>query len=567
MGNTKEKLFDKPFLRSKIRSANTQNSERWLGYFLGPCLLYMCYYGIAGTYLTQFYTDVLHVTGVFLTMMPVFSKVIDAITNIVMGRIIDTTHTSQGKARPWVLASGFLIAISGILLYTVPRASYQIQIVWIIFSYNLFFALAFTIYNMSHTLMVPLSTRNTKQRDTLALLTSTGTTMIPGMLVTIIMPIMIASFGVGEDSQATWITMMSILSILAIPATLLEYYFTKERVTEEAMGTAEEENKISFQRQMKACIQDPYWLIVMGFWILYQIQQSLMSNSMIYYCNWVLGDSVSSGAGNQVLVNVIGQAPLGIGIVVLWPLVRKFGKRKVMMTGFGIAGIGCLLVMLSGSHLGAALGALTLRSIGIIPTYVLSAQLAEALDHIEWKNGFRADGFSASIYSIAITVCAGISQTILLAGINGLGYIAPDSADQIITQPTAIKVFFVICFVGVSFVVFLIGSLLMIPFDVEDKIPQISADLVKRRKAEAAARGEVYISPEEKAAIEQEEMDRIVEEKRIEELKETCARKGLSFEEEEAKYQAKLASRRAKEAEKEAKKKAKKAAGTAKKDK
>lgn len=53
------KLFESKFFDSKIKSANTQNSERWLGYFFGPCLLYMCYYGIAGTYLTQFYTVVL----------------------------------------------------------------------------------------------------------------------------------------------------------------------------------------------------------------------------------------------------------------------------------------------------------------------------------------------------------------------------------------------------------------------------------------------------------------------------------------------------------------------------
>lgn len=93
-----------------------------------------------------------------------------------------------------------------------PKAGYTVQIVWVIFSYNLFFALAFTIYNMSHTLMVPLSTRNTKQRDTLALLTSTGTNMIPGMLVTIIMPLLISSFGVGENARGTWLTMRMKLS-------------------------------------------------------------------------------------------------------------------------------------------------------------------------------------------------------------------------------------------------------------------------------------------------------------------------------------------------------------------
>ena len=550
------KLFESKFFDSKIKSANTQNSERWLGYFFGPCLLYMCYYGIAGTYLTQFYTDVLGITGMFLTLMPVISKIVDAATNIVMGRIIDNTRTRQGKARPWVLISGVLIAVTGILLYTVPKASYTVKIIWIVVSYNLFFALAFTIYNMSHSLMVPLSTRNTKQRDTLALLNSTGTTMIPGMLVTIVMPLMIRAFGVGVDAQGTWITMMSILSVLAIPATLLEYYFTKERVTEDAasVGKGAEENKISFAQQMKACLNDPYWLIVMGFWLTYQIFNGLSTNGMIYYCNWVLGNSVDSGAAKQVLVNMIGQAPLGIGLVLLWPLVRKFGKRYVMMFGFGIAAIGSLIVLLGGSNMGIVLGGLVIKSIGALPSYVMAAQLAEALDHIEWKNGYRADGFSASVYSIIITVAAGAAQTILLAGISGLGYITPTSAADVITQPAALQTFFKWCFVGVPMIGYLIGSLLMIRFDVEEKMPQISADITARHKAEAEARGEVYYSPEEKAAMEQAEQDKIAEAKRIEELKARCAKKGLNFDEEEAKYQAKLAEKKVKEAAKAAKK-------------
>lgn len=551
------KLFESKFFDSKIKSANTQNSERWLGYFFGPCLLYMCYYGIASTYLTQFYTDVLGITGMFLTLMPVISKIVDAATNIVMGRIIDNTRTRQGKARPWVLISGVLIAVTGILLYTVPKASYTVKIIWIVVSYNLFFALAFTIYNMSHSLMVPLSTRNTKQRDTLALLNSTGTTMIPGMLVTIVMPLMIRAFGVGADAQGTWITMMSILSVLAIPATLLEYYFTKERVTEDAapVGKGAEENKISFAQQMKACLNDPYWLIVMGFWLTYQIFNGLSTNGMIYYCNWVLGNSVDSGAAKQVLVNMIGQAPLGIGLVLLWPLVRKFGKRYVMMFGFGIAAIGSLIVLLGGSNMGIVLSGLVIKSIGALPSYVMAAQLAEALDHIEWKNGYRADGFSASVYSIIITVAAGAAQTILLAGISGLGYITPTSAADVITQPAALQTFFKWCFVGVPMIGYLIGSLLMIRFDVEEKMPQISADITARHKAEAEARGEVYYSPEEKAAMEQAEQDKIAEAKRIEELKARCAKKGLNFDEEEAKYQAKLAEKKVKEAAKAAKKK------------
>ncbi len=106
---------------------------------------------------------------------------------------------------------------------------------------------------------------------------------------------------------------------------------------------------------------------------------------------------------------------------------------------------------------------------------------------------------------------------------------------------------------------YLIQSLLLIPYDLEGKLAQMNADMVARHKAAAEARGEVYISPEEKAAMEQAEQDRLAEEKRIEELKAKCAKKGLNFDEEEAKYQNAQAEAKAKAEEKAAKKAAKKA--------
>lgn len=548
-------LFKTKILNSRITSANTQKSEMWLGYFFGPCFVYMAYYCIAGSYLTQFYTDVLGIGGAFLVMMPVVSKIIDAVTNIIMGRIIDKTRTKQGKARPWILISGVLLAVTGCLLYMVPRASYKVQIVWIIVSYNLFFALAFTIYNMSHSLMVPLSTRNTKQRDGLAMLTSTGTNMLPGLMSSIILPILIQAFGVGSEAQGTWIAMMSILSILAIPATLLEYYFTKERVTEDGMGQSEENRSevVPFIKQLKACFTDKYWLMVMGFWAVFQLFNILQTNSMLYYCNWVMGNSVDSGTGYQVLVNAIGQAPLGFGIFILWPLVRKFGKRRVMQVGFAVSAVGNLFVLLSKGSVAPVMVCLFLRSFGSVPFYALAAQLAEALDHIEWKNKFRADGFSASVYSILITVMAGVGQTIILGGINAFGYIAPANTAQVIAQPDAMKTFFACCFAGAPMVGYLIGSIVMSFYDIEAKMPQISTDITARHRAEAEARGEVYMSAEEKAALEQEEQERKSEQKRIEELREKCAKKGLNFEEEEGKYQQALAQRKAKEDAKAAK--------------
>ena len=557
----KKSLLDAPIFDSRIKSANTTKAESWLGYFTGPALMFIVYICLGGSYLNQFYTDVLGLSGVFLTWMPAISKAVDAITNIIMGRIIDKTRTRHGKARPYLLLGGPLIILAAFLLYAVPKANPTVQMVWIVVSYNLFFAFAFTIYNMSHTLMVPLSTRNTKQRDTLALLTNAGVNMVPGFLVTIVMPIMINAFGVGKDSQGTWIAMMSVLSCFALPACLLEYYFTKERVTEDAMAAGKDpkEDVVAFKEQVKACFGNKYWRLIMGYALIWQLSTVLSTQSMLYYCNWVLARSVDGGTGLQVLVNVIGQAPLGIGVIILWPLVGKFGKRRVTAIGLVIAVVGCALGLLfsfaAEVNFTLILLALIIKSIGTVPTYVMAAQIAESLDHIEYSNKFRADGCSASIYSVIITVCTGIASSILLGGISALGYQAPTSTVQEITQTVGVRNFFTFCFFGTPLISAAVSAVIMLFYKVEDEMPQITAGISAFHRAEAEARGEAYVSPEEKARLEQEENDRIAEENRLKELKAKCEKKGLNFEEEEAKYQAKLAEKKAKAEAKAAKRK------------
>ena len=549
----KKSFLDAPIFNSRIKSANTTGTKAWLGYFAGPALMFMIYNCVGGSYLNQFYTDVLGMSGIFLTWMPAISKVVDAITNVLMGRLIDNTYTKHGKARPWLLVGGPFIIIATILLYSVPRASTAVQIAWIVVSYNLFFAFAFTVYNMSHTLMVPLSTRNTKQRDTLALLTNAGVNMVPGFLVTVVMPIMINAFGVGENSQGNWISMMSVLSCFALPACLLEYYFTKERVTEDAMraGHNSKENAIAFKSQLRACFTNKYWLLIMGYALIWQLSTTLSTQSMLYYCNWVLARSVDGGTGLQILVNVIGQAPLGIGIIVLWPLVGKFGKRRVTGIGLLIAAARCIcgLIVSSAAEVNftLVLMALIIKSIGTVPTYVMAAQIAESLDHIEYTNKFRADGCSASIYSVIITVCTGIASSILLGGISALGYQAPTSNVQEIVQSGGVRAFFTFCFFGTPMISAVVSSIIMMFYKVEDDMPNVSAGIVAYHRAEAEARGEVYVSPEEMARKEQIENDHKAEENRIKELRVKCEKKGLDFETEEAKYQAKLSEKKAKE--------------------
>ena len=110
---------------SRINSKDVTKSEKWLGYLVGPAGA-LLFNAVLASYLNVFYTDVLKLTGVwggaFLMVFPIASKIIDAITNIVMGQIVDRTRNKEGKARPWLLLSAILMPITGILLFTVPTA-------------------------------------------------------------------------------------------------------------------------------------------------------------------------------------------------------------------------------------------------------------------------------------------------------------------------------------------------------------------------------------------------------------------------------------------------------------
>jgi GPH family glycoside/pentoside/hexuronide:cation symporter len=241
----------------------------------------------------------------------------------------------------------------------------------------------------------------------------------------------------------------------------------------------------------------------------------------------------------------------------------------VTQIGFVGAAIGCGIVLLHPSSMGMVLIGMVIKSFGMLPTYAMAAYLAEAMDHIEWKNGYRADGFTASINTIIVTVSLGLSQTIILGGLDAFGYISPASinatSDTIINQPASAQNFITWMYVGVPMIAYIIIAIIFTFYDLESKIPQISKDIVARKKAEAEARGEVYITPEEKVAAEQAELEKKAEENRIKELKEKCAKKGLNFDEEEAKYQAQLAEKKAKEEAKKAAAEAKKAAKEARK--
>ena len=92
-----------------------------LGYFLGPFCAFISN-AIFGAYLNRYYSDVLGWTdtakfGIFSAVLPMVSVIFVILGNLLVGRLIDNTRTSQGKARPYMLLSAPLVTIAIALLF------------------------------------------------------------------------------------------------------------------------------------------------------------------------------------------------------------------------------------------------------------------------------------------------------------------------------------------------------------------------------------------------------------------------------------------------------------------
>ena len=435
------KVIDSRFFDSRAKGADVSAKEKWLGYLLGPAGALLVNAILGGGLLNIFYTDVIGIgslwKGMFLVVFPIVSKILDAITNFIMGWIIEQTRTKQGKARPYILLSAILIPISGVLLYLVPNADQKVQAVYILLTYNLFHSFSFTIYNMSHSLMVPLSTRNSTQRGSVAVFNQVASVMVTGIIAALLVPMLVLPM-IGT-SKTMWMTAMSTISILSLPLILLEYYFTKERVTEE-LGS-QQEKKVPYSKTAKAVLSDKVTLLILAFFFISTMASTIKTNSAVYFCNYVLG-TYSDGV-TQTLLNVIGGIPMGIGIFAVWPIAKKIGKRNVTVLGMIIMAIGSAICCLAPTNMPVMLVGQFIKNLGSLPAaYVFMALFADVLDHLEWRNGFRCDGLAMSIYSTFVVVLNGLSLGILNLVISFTGYVYPYTAtvetlDSVLAQIAA----------------------------------------------------------------------------------------------------------------------------------
>lgn len=552
-------LFEKPFMQTKVTTHSMTGKEKFLGFFLGPTGM-IIFIAMITQLRELYYTSVIPIdklfgTGTYLTITTIGS-VLAIIFGIYISYVIEHTVSSAGKLKPWVFIGEILTLISGMAMFFCPFPQGNIgQLIWLALSNICYTGIALVMYYQRNNI-ISLVTRNLKDRASITTIYTCAVQLIPGVIIGLfVSSILYYNFLIYDKEGDMWRLIVLISAICCIPLMMLEYYYTRERVTEEEREehTDKEGNisRVPFKTQLKALLTNKYWLLATlmayGVSACMNLQgQNIRTN----YCQWVLGADAKNNL--QIIYQSVAMAPMGFGILLIFPLVKKLGARKVVMLGGLISFVSAIFCVLNPTNVTIAFAGSFIFSFGTLAmTYVGPVFIQQANDIIEYKYDFRPEGILSSslicaVLSGLISPVGGLYETVLMK----LGYDAYAT-----TQNSAVINWIVFVWFGAVAIEGLIYFVCLIFFDAEKLIDSVQGELKERRKNAVLARGGEWIDPEELERRQQEESAIQGEEDRIADLKAKCEKKGLDFETENRKY---LEKQRKKE-EKKAKRKQKKA--------
>lgn len=549
-------LFDKPFMDSKATTQTVSTKEWVLGHLIGPLGLIFVVNTIAAL-VEKFFTQqtgamygvgniamIQQMGGIYEIVMTV-TKILAMGTGLLNGWLIQHTESRQGKMRPWYLIFGFLSIIIGCLIFLFPGNSMG-ESYWYYFFFLLicYHTVGSSYFYLFRDTICSLTSRDPKEKAKIQFIRKMSWTLLSGIVIGMVFNMVLLPMWLEKDINGYPILMI-IISILAIPLLLLEYFYTRERVTEDVAVEYEhlDETKIPLKAQLKALLSNKYYLILIIIATVSGIVDNYKGGNVQYfYIKFLLG-----GAENPrmyTIYQVVTGIPLGIGAFAIYPLAKKVGIKNLTVGGYALVLVGSIVGYLFPDKLVPALVGGFIRNIGWLPNaYIFATLLCYAYDSVEYRSHMRLEGMMgvAIITAIQWLIYAPFAGG-FEAGILKLGFV---DAQGITPGADVIR------FMNASFYLFdaVLAAVVVIllPFvDVEKHLPEINAELLERKKQAVLARGETWIEPTEQERLDAEEAERIHEENRIADLKAKCARKGLDFDTENAKYLEKQAKKAAK---------------------
>lgn len=372
------------------RIFRTSKKERFSygSYFLGQNIIYM----IVLQFLMLFYTDVVGIGAATVGILFGVARTWDAINDPMLGMLVDKSNPKKGKFKPWINAVIPLMPLVTVFLFINPNMGAQGNLIYAYVTY-IIWGMVYTISDVPIFALATVMTDQVDERTSLITYGRVAALIAAVIGLALFMPIVQAT-----SWTTAAIVMMTIAFLFMVPIR----FFAVERITHDRGDGITFKEIVHFIKSNK-----PLLVFYAAFLILGMFNTVVVAGA--YFATYLLNDANLIG-----ILGLAGMLPLLFIVPSLPVFIRKFGKKKIFITGILVGIVSSMLLYIVGyDNLALVLVLNAIRTASVnMPLLMLGMFSADFVEYGHWKSGKRAEGISFSVQTFATKFASAIGAVI-----------------------------------------------------------------------------------------------------------------------------------------------------------
>lgn len=443
-------------------------------------------YLLANTYLLFYYTNCAGLAAGAVGFMFVVTKFIDAFTDYMVDAMIDRTDTKMGRYRPWMLYGAPVLAVGMVLLFSVPTGwSAGAKLAWAYVTYVIF-SFGYTLVNIPMAPIVSSLSASATERTKIST-TRTVFSNLGSLTSSLFVLPMVYFFSGSKDATgaalATGYRNTNIVLGIIVVVIMAICVFSIVEINPPTKSAG----KSSLIKDIGSLVKNKYYIMFLGEVFFLFLGYLSMYGAMQYYYTYIVGD-VSGMSLALTLLTL-----LAIPTMILAAYLNGKGIAKIKLIQFGAivdcVGFAILFFTSNGTIATASLGLIGL-GFGFRSSMFFS-MMPDIFDYTEWQVGRNLGGTQNAIQGFVNKVSSAAASAIVSALLVWGNYDAAkldkamadgiSIAKEFPQTHTAIN----FAFGGLALVATILSIVVLIPYDLDKKYPQIRAELNQRNKENA----------------------------------------------------------------------------------
>lgn len=421
---------------------------------------------VVASFVMFYYTDVMLLNPGIIGTILLVSRLLDGITDLIMGVIVDHTHSKFGKGRAWIIRICAPYALSSILMMSVPASGSDIiKYVYVFLTYNLCNSICLTAIYVPYNSMTCTLTSDPYERGLLGVFVMLGA-VIGTMAVQSTIDAATKALG---NTPGAWQLVCIVYALIGMILHLICFFLTKERNIAEPT-----EAKMDVKKEIQSVLSNKYWIIAVFVTFSALFFTGMVGGSGMYFAKGIMGDT----AYYATFANAMSVTQL-LGMFVAFIPMKKVGKRNTMLMGVFVASAACLAQFVLGASPAIIVVCNVAKGLGAaFAAAVLYGLIADTIDYGEWKTGFAASGIGMAAMTFVTKVACGLSASLIGLLMDWGGY------DATLAVQSEKAVFVInLCYTLIPMACGIIACVLLLFYDLDKLYPRIQKELAERRSA------------------------------------------------------------------------------------